>query len=57
MARSLSNVVNNYSKGIHHDNKKYETFRIKHKYSDCFLEFTNFTEDLIEYKSLCCNKN
>ena len=24
---------------------------------ECFVEHTNFKEDLIEYKCLCCNKN
>ena len=40
-----------------HDNKKCETSRTKYKYCDCFLEYTNFKDDLIEYKCLCCNKN
>ena len=64
MARSLSNVVNNLSEGIHrikckfgHNDKKCETCGIKYKYCDCFLEYTNFKDYLIEYKSLCCNKN
>ena len=26
------------------------------KYCDCFLEYTNFKKNLIEYKCLCCNK-
>ena len=30
---------------------------IKYNYCDCFLENTNFTDDLIEYKCSCCNKN
>ena len=29
---------------------------IKCKYWDCFLEYTNFKDDLIEYKCLSCNK-
>ena len=37
--------------------KKCETCRIKYKYWDCFLEYTNFKDDLIEYKCLCCNKS
>ena len=64
MASSLSNLVNNLSEGIHrikskygHDDKKCETCRIKYKYCECFLEYTNFKDDLIEYKCLCCNKN
>ena len=30
---------------------------MKYKYCDCFLEYTNCKDDLIEYKCLCCNKN
>ena len=59
MARSLLNP----SSGTHiikckygHDDKKCETFGIKYKYCDCFLEYTNFKDDLIEYNCLCCNK-
>ena len=64
MASSISNLVNNLFEGIHsikckfaHDAKKCETGRIKYKYCDCFLEYTNFKDDLIKYKCLCCNKN
>ena len=60
----LSNLVNNLSEDIHkreckfgYDDKKCETCGIKYKYCDCFLEYTNFKDDLIEYKCLCCNKN
>ena len=37
--------------------KKCEICRIKYKYCDCFLEYTNFTDYLVEFKCLCCNKN
>ena len=37
--------------------KNCETCRSKYKYCDCFLEYTNFKDDLIEYKCLCCNKS
>ena len=37
--------------------KKGETYRNKCKHYDCLLESTNFKDDLIEYKCLCCNKN
>ena len=64
MANPLSNLVNNFSEGIHKINCKYgqgdkkcEIFRIKYKYCDYFLEYTNFKDDLIEYTCLCCNKN
>ena len=63
MASSLSNLVNNLSEGIHkikckygHDDKKCETCRIEYNYCHCFLEYTNFKDDLIEYKCLCCKK-
>ena len=64
MTSSLSNFVNNVFEGIHkikckygHNDKKCETCRIKYKYWNCFLEYTNFKDDLIGYKCLCCNKN
>ena len=51
---SLSNLV---SEGIHRIkckfggyDKKYETCGIKYKYYDCFLEYINLKDDLIEYK-------
>ena len=57
MSSSLSNLVNNLSEGIHkikcnyrHDDKKCETCGIKHKYCDRVIEYTNFKNDLIEYK-------
>ena len=37
--------------------KKRQTCGIKYKYCDCFPEYMNFKDDLIEYKCLCCNKN
>ena len=64
MASSLSNLVNNLSGRLHrikcklgHDDKKCDTCGIKYKYCDCFLEYTNFKDDLIEYKCSCCNKS
>ena len=64
MVSSLSNVVNNLSEGIHkikwkygHNDKKCQTCRIKYKQCNFFLEYTNFKDNLIEYKCLCCNKN
>ena len=63
MANSLSNLVNNLSERIYkikckygHDDKKCEICRIKYKCCDCFLEYPNFKDDLIEYKCLCCDK-
>ena len=54
LAASLfSNIAINFSEGIHkikcifrHDDKKCETCGIKYKYCDCFLEYTNFKDDL-----------
>ena len=62
MTSSFSNLVNSLSEVMHrikcklgHHNKKCETCRIKYKCCDCFLEYTNFKENLIEYKF--CNKS
>ena len=33
------------------------TCRIKYKYWDCFLEYKNFIDDLIEYKFLGSNRS
>ena len=60
MARRLSHLVNNLSEGISGikckygcDDKKFETCEIKYKCCDCFLQYTNFKDDLIESKCLC----
>ena len=37
--------------------QKCEMRGIKYKDCECFLEYTNFKDDLIEYKCSCCNKN
>ena len=59
MVSSLSHSVNNLPEGLQrikcklgHDDKTCETCRIKYKYCRCCLEYTNFKDDLIEYK---CN--
>ena len=64
MVSLLSSFVNNLSEGIHrtkyksgHDDKNCETCGIKYKYCNFFLEYTNFKDDLIEYKYLFCNKS
>ena len=64
IASSLSNLANNLSERIHkikckyrHNDKKCEICGVKYKYCDFFLESTNFKDDLIECKCLCCNKN
>ena len=46
MASSLSNLVNNLFEGIHRNVKTVELN------CNCFLEYTNFINDLIEYKCL-----
>ena len=55
MEKSLQNLVNNLSEGIHRIQYKYrdhgkkcETCGIKYKYSDCFLKYKQFRNDLIE---------
>ena len=60
---SSSNLANNLSEGIHkikckygHNDKKFETCRIKHKCFDCSLQYKEFKDDLTEYKCLCFNK-
>ena len=64
MVTSLSSFVNNFAEGIHktkckygHYNKKCKTCGIKYKDFEYFIQYTNFKDDLIEYKCLCCNKN
>ena len=39
------------------DNNKCKTCRIKYKNCEFFLEYTNFKDNLIKYKCLCCNEN
>ena len=39
------------------DSKKCKTCRIKNKYYDCFLDYTDFKDDLMECKCLSCNNN
>ena len=53
MARSLSNIGNNLSSGLHkckleHDDKICETCGVKFKYYNYFLKYANFKDDLIE---------
>ena len=64
MASSLSNIVNNLADRIHeinckykHNDKQCEDCGIKYKDCDCFLQYTNFMDHLIEYKYLCCKQN
>ena len=64
VASSLWNLINNLSEAINkikykyrHNDKNCETCRIKYKCCDCFLEYINFKDDLIEYKCLCCIEN
>ena len=61
---SLSNLVNSLSERIGeikcqygHDEKKCKTCEIEYKYCNSFLEYTNFKDDLIEYKCLCSNNS
>ena len=63
MVSSLSNLVNNLSEVINktkckyrHDDKKCEACGNSNDVCDCFLEYTNFKNGLIQYKHLCYNK-
>ena len=60
MASSLSNLVNNFSEGIHkikckyrHNDKKCKTCGMTYKVCNRFLEYTNFKDYLIEHNCLC----
>ena len=64
MASSSSNFVNELAKGINkmlyknrYNNKNCKTCRIKYKDCGCWLEYSNITDILIEYRCLCYNKN
>ena len=64
MGRSFSNLVNDLAEWSNkikckykYDNKKYKTLGIIYKDCEFCLEFTNFKDDLAEYKCLCYNKN
>ena len=61
---SLSNLLNNLSERIHrikcqysHIDKTSETCGIIDEVCNCFLEYTELEDDLIEYKCLRCNSN
>ena len=62
MASSLSNLDNNLSEGIHkikykdvHNDKICKSCGITYNIWDCFLDYKNFKDGLIEYKY--CSKN
>ena len=64
MVSWLSNLVSSFSELIHkikckhgYNDKKYEMCKTKYKYYDYCFEYTNFKEDLMEFKCLFCNKN
>ena len=40
-----------------HDDEKCETCRIEYKYCNCFFEYINSKDHLVEDKCLCFNKN
>ena len=55
MTSSLSNFINNLAEEIHitkfkygHYNDKCETFEMKYKDFECYLEILSFKNDLIE---------
>ena len=62
MASLLLNLDKNLSEGIHkikckdvHNDKICKSCEITYNICDCFLDYKNFKDDLIEYK--CCSKN
>ena len=64
MASYLSNLVNNLFEGIHKINantkmmiKGVQFSEINISIATSFPEYTNFKDDLIEHKFLCCKKN
>ena len=64
MASSSSSFVNELAKGINkmlyknrYNKKNCKTCRIKYKDCGCWLEYSNITDILIEYRCLCYNKN
>ena len=64
MTSSLSNLPINVAEGIHkikckygHNNKNCKTCWIKYKDCKCCLEYPKVKNNLIQYKSLSCNKN
>ena len=64
MASSLSNLVNDLSKEIQriksklgNDDEKCKTCCTKNINCNCFLECTNFKDDLIKYRCSSCNKS
>ena len=60
MASSLSDLVNNLSEGLHRikciSERDDKECGIKFKYCDCFLAYTNFKDDSIEYKCSIWNR-
>ena len=65
MASSLSNLVDNLCKELQNYMQtwnedmmiKNKTYGVKYRGCECCLEYKNVKDDLILYKSLCCNRN
>ena len=63
MVRSLPNLANNLSEGTHKIKCKYgqkenvKLLEFHRKYATVFLNIQTFKDDLIQYKSLCTDKN
>ena len=53
---SAERILKNKHKYRYND-KECETFRNIYKDCECFLKYTNFKDDLVEYICLCCNKS
>ena len=63
MASSLSNLVNSFLEEIDkinskyvQDNRKCETWRIKYKHCNYFLEYTTFKDDLLDTQFMLWQK-
>ena len=64
MASLFSNLVDNLAEESHkikckhrRDNKKCKPCGSKYKDCECYLEYANVKDFLIEYKCLYCSKN
>ena len=57
LSKHFSEPIHRIKCKYRHDDKKCEICGIKYKYCECFLEYTNLKDDLIECKCFFCNKS
>ena len=57
MTSSLLSLINNLAERIHkikcklkRDLKIWEPYHIRYQYGNCFLEYTNFQDELLKHK-------